>query len=179
VQMKEVELAAELAMVAAFGFLEPEEILVELFLAWPSGAVDPLQLGVIRIAAPIGARDIHQLEGLSEPAGRGQMRADAQIDEVALAIEADLLLGRDLADIFGLVALTDAIEERDRLIAVPDLAGDRLVTAHDVAHALLDARQIVGGERSRAGEIVIEAGFCRRAEGDLSFRVQLLDSLGH
>src|SRR5947199_4649432 len=128
-------------MVAAIGLLKPEEILFELLLVGPSGAVDALQLRVVRVAAPIGAGDVHQLEGLSEPAGRRQMRADAQIDETALAIEADLLLGRDLADISGLVALADAVEERHRLVPLPHLAGDRLVAAHDVAHALLDARQ--------------------------------------
>src|SRR5437763_5389024 len=86
-QMEQVELASEAAMVAALGFLEPEKVLVEVFLARPGGAVDALQLGVVRIAAPIGARDVHQLERLSEPASRGQMRTDAQIDKIALAIE--------------------------------------------------------------------------------------------
>src|SRR5947207_1452313 len=126
-------------------FLEPEKVLVEVFLARPGGAVDALQLGVVRIAAPIGARDVHQLERLSEPASRGQMRTDAQIDKIALAIEADLLLARDLADIFGLVALAEPVEERDGLVAIPNLAGDRLVAAHDVAHTLFDTRQIDGG----------------------------------
>src|SRR5205823_4362452 len=178
-QMEQVELASEAAMVAALGFLEPEKVLVEVFLARPGGAVDALQLGVVRIAAPIGARDVHQLERLSEPASRGQMRTDAQINKIALAIEADLLLARDLADIFGLVALAEPVEERDGLVAIPNLAGDRLVAAHDVAHTLFDTRQIVGGERRRARKIVVEAGSGRRAEGDLSFGVELLDALGH
>jgi len=43
------------------------------------------------------------------------MRPDAQVDEIALPIEADLLLGRDLADVFGLVALADVVEEGDAL----------------------------------------------------------------
>ncbi len=50
---------------------------------------------------------------------------------------------------------------------------------HDFAHALLDARQIIRRERLIAGEIVVEAGFGRRAEGDLRLGVQLLDRLGH
>ena len=166
--MEQVELAAEPAVVAPLGLLETEEILVELLLARPGGAVDALQLSVVRVAAPIGSGHIHQLEGLPEPPRRGQMRPDAQIDEVALAVEADLLLGRDLADIFRLVAFADAVEEGDRLVALPHLAGDRLVAAYDVAHALLDAR-----------EIVVEAGFGRRAEGNLGLGVQFLDRLGH
>src|SRR5207237_5436720 len=94
------------------------------------------------------------------------MRPDAQVEEIPLAIEADLLLGRDLADIFGLVALADAVEEGDRLVAVPYLAGDRLVAVHDVAHAFLDAREVLRGERRRLGEVVVEAGLGRGTEGD-------------
>src|SRR6266542_673405 len=118
-EVEQVELAAEAAVVAPLGLLEPEEILVELLLVRPGGAVDPLQLGILRVAAPIGAGDVHQLKGLAQPPGRRQMRPDAQIDEIPLAIEADLLLGRDLADIFGLVALAEAVEKGDRLVALP------------------------------------------------------------
>ena len=107
------------------------------------------------------------------------MRPRAQIDEIPLAIEADLLVGWDLADIFGLVALADALEERDGAVAVPDLAGDRLVAAHDLAHPLFDPGEIVGRERRLAREIVVKAGLGRRTERDLRFGVQLLDRLGH
>ena len=177
--MKQVELAAEPAMVAAFGLFEPEEILVELLLVGPGGAVDALQLRVARVAAPIGAGHVHQLERLAEMAGRGQMRTDAQIDETALAIEADLLARRDLADIFGLVALADAGEEGDRGVAVPDFAGDLLVAAHDLAHPLFDLFEVFGREGLGAGEIVIKAGLGRRAEGDLGLGIEFLDRLGH
>src|SRR3954454_8789511 len=102
-QMRQVELAAKLAVIAPLGFLQPEQVLIELLLAWPGSAVDTLQLRLFGGAAPIRAGHIHQLEGLAEPPGRGQMRSDAEIDELALAVETDFLLGRDLADIFGLV----------------------------------------------------------------------------
>ena len=178
-QVEEVELAAEAAMVAALGFFELKEILVEVLLARKGSAVDALQLGISRVAAPIRAGNIHQLEGLAEIARRRQVRADAEIDEIALPIEADLLARRDLADIFGLVALADAVEERDRGVAVPDLARDLLVAAHDLAHARFDPLEILGGERRGAGEIVIEPGFGRRPKGDLGIGIQFLDRLGH
>ena len=90
-QMEEVELAAEPAMVAAFGFFELKEVLIELLLARKRGAVDALQLGIFRVAAPIRAGDVHQLECLAEIARRGQVRSDAEIDKIALPVEADLL----------------------------------------------------------------------------------------
>src|SRR5205823_2941553 len=174
-EVEQVKLAPELAVVAALGLLEPEEILVKLLLARPSRAVDTLQLGIVRVAAPIGAGNIHQLECLPEPAGRRQMRADAEIDKIPLPVEADLLLGRDLADIFGLITFADAVEEGDGLVAIPHLTGDRLVAPHDVAHALLDALEVVGRERRRTREVVIKPGLGRRAKGDLGFGIELLD----
>src|SRR6267142_2406147 len=62
-------------MVTAFGFFEPKEVLVEILLVGPGGAVDALQLGVPGIAAPIGARYTHQLESLAEIAKEGDRRA--------------------------------------------------------------------------------------------------------
>src|SRR5204862_7443418 len=169
-QMKQVEFAAELAMVAALGFLEPEQVLVEFLLVRPGGAVDALQLRVPGIAAPIGAGHIHQLEGLPEPPGRRQMRPDAQIDEIALAIEADFLTRRDLADIFGFVPLADAVEKGDGLVALPDLASDPLVAADDLPHPLFDASQVFRRERLGAGNVVVEAGLGRRPAGDAGSR---------
>src|SRR5271156_510994 len=177
--VEEVEFAAEPAVVAAFRFFELKEVLVELLLTCPGGAVDALQLDVSRVAAPIRARDVRQLECLAEVTGRGQMRADAEIEELALPVEADLLTLRDFTDVFGLIRLADAVEEGDRSIAVPDLAGDLLVAAHDVTHPRLDLLEILGCERLGAGEIVIEPGLRRRPEGDLGIGIQFLYRLGH
>src|SRR5579862_9129284 len=157
-EMKEVEFAAEPTVVAPLGFFEPIEIGVEILLGCPSRAIDPLQLGVSRVAAPIGAGHIHQLEGLPETAGRRQMRTDAQIDKIALAIDADRLVRRNFPDPLGLVALADTREKRDRGVAIPDLAGDRLVAPHDLAPARFDLFEILRRERLGAREIVIEPG---------------------
>src|SRR6516165_1825665 len=70
-QMEKIELAAEPPMVAAFCFFELEEVFVEFLLACEGSAVDPLQLGILRIATPISAGDVHQLECLAEIARRG------------------------------------------------------------------------------------------------------------
>src|SRR3546814_12890677 len=76
--MEQVHLAAEPPMVALLGLLETVEIGLQLLLVAPAGAVDALELRVPRIAAPIGAGQLHQLEGLAEPAGRGPVRSGAE-----------------------------------------------------------------------------------------------------
>src|SRR5205807_10345382 len=60
----EVELAPELAVVALLRLLEPPEMLVELFLGEPGGAVDALEHRVALVPAPIGARGRQELEVL-------------------------------------------------------------------------------------------------------------------
>ena len=61
--MEQVELAPDLAMVALLGFLEPMQVLVELLLVRPRRAVDALKHLVARIAAPVRAGHLHELEG--------------------------------------------------------------------------------------------------------------------
>ncbi len=107
------------------------------------------------------------------------MRTTAQIDEVALPIQADRLVGGNAGDDLGLVFLTQASEELDRVVALPLLAGDLLVAVDDLMHALLDLDQILGRERDGAREIVIEAILDGRADGDLGLGIELLDRLGH
>ena len=80
-QMEQVQLAPEAAVVALLRLLQHVEIGFELLLVRPAGAVDALELRVLGIAAPIGARHLRQLEGVAELAGRGQMRAGAEIEK--------------------------------------------------------------------------------------------------
>ena len=115
----------------------------------------------------------------AEPARRGQVRAAAQIDEAALAVQRDRLAGRDAADDLGLVALALLQEELDGGVAIPDLAHDLLVARDDFVHALLDALEILRRERRAAREVVVEAVLDGRADRHLRLGIELLDGLGH
>jgi hypothetical protein len=131
------------------------------------------------VAAPVGAGDLHQLEGVAQLAGRGQVRADAKIEPVALAVDRDLLVPGQGGDVLGLVLLARLLEVADRLVPVPDLARDRLVALDDLVHARLDLLQVLGREGLGAGEVVVEAVLDSRPEGHLGARVELLHRLGH
>jgi hypothetical protein len=162
-QMEEVELPAELAMVALLGLFEHVQIGFLVFLAHPGGAVDPLQLFVAMVAPPVGAGQLHQLEDL-ELAGRRHVRAAAEIDEITLAVERDLLALRDGVDQLGLVVLSDRLEESHRLVALPDFALDRQITPGKLGHPFLDRRQIIEREWTLVGKIVVEAIFDHRPD---------------
>ncbi len=78
---EEIELLAELAMVALLRFLDLGQVLVEFLLREPGCAVDALQLLVLLVALPVGAGDRKQLERL-DFRSVGEMRAAAEVDEV-------------------------------------------------------------------------------------------------
>src|SRR3546814_10938041 len=119
--MEGVQLAAEAPVVALFSLLQHGEVGLELLLVLPAGAVDALELRVARVAAPVGAGALHQLERLPELAGRRQLRADAEVEPVALAVDRDLLSLRQRLDMLGLVLLTHRGEVADSTFAVPTL----------------------------------------------------------
>ena len=82
-QVEQVHLAAQLAVVALGGFLQPQQMRVELLLVEPGGAIDAAEHGVLLVAAPIGPRNPRQLERLRvELAGGGQMWPAAHVEPV-------------------------------------------------------------------------------------------------
>jgi hypothetical protein len=165
-------------VVALLGLLEPQEVGGEVLRRGPGRAVDPLQLGVALVAAPVGAGQLRQLERLADMLRRRQVRPAAEVEPLALAIERHVLVGRDALDDLGLVLLADGLEVGDGLVAVPDLADDLLVAVDDLGHALFDRREVVRAERLVAGEVVVEAVLDVRADGHLRAGEQLLHRFG-
>ena len=100
-QMKQVQFLADAPVIALLRLLEPRQVFLQLLLVGPCGAVDPLQHLVARIAAPVGARDLHELERL-ELAGARDVRPAAQVFPVALPVQADRLAG-------GMAAMISAL----------------------------------------------------------------------
>ena len=166
-EMEQVHLAADFAVVALFRFLELLEIGVELFLLGESGTVDARQHLAVGIAAPIGAGNLHQLERVADLAGRGHVRAAAQIEPVALLVDFQLLIFGDGVDQLDLEGLALVAKYLLRLVARPDFLGERFVAGDDLAHLLFDGVEILRRERLVAEEIVIEAVVDHRPDGDL------------
>ena len=84
---EEIELLAEHAVVARLDLFEVLEVGVEVLLREEGCAVDALQLRILLVAEPVGAGEDGDLEGL-HAAGGGHVRAAAEVDEVAVAVEA-------------------------------------------------------------------------------------------
>jgi hypothetical protein len=177
-KVEQVELAAEPAMVALLGFLDLLQIGVELFLLGERRAVDARQHRIVRIAAPIGARHLHQLERIADLASRTHMRAAAEVEPVALEIDLDRLVAWNGVDQFDLEGLALVAEHLLGLLAIPHFLGEGLVARDDLAHALFDRREIFRRERLVAEEVVIETVLDHGPDRHLGARPQRLHGLG-
>ena len=177
--MEQAHFLGQFAVVTLFRFLKLLEVGVQFFLVAPGGAVDALQLGLGGIATPVGAGHLGQLETIAQLAGAGQVRAAAQVDEIALAVQAHFLVGGQITDDLGLELFAGFQEELHRFVAVPYFTADVLVAAHNVLHALFDGLQIIRSERFSTMEVVVEAVFDGRANGHLGVGEQFLNGFSH
>jgi hypothetical protein len=111
-------------------------------------------------------------------AGRRHVRAAAEVDPAALAIQADGLAGRNAGDDLGLVFLALVEEVLYRRIAREFAALHRQVLLRKLCHARFDGREVLGREGARIGEVVVEAVLDHRTDRDLRLGEQLLDRMG-
>ena len=84
-------------MIALLGFLEHREIIVEFLLGFECGAVNALELRILFVAFVVSARHVRELER-ADVSRAHHVRPGAEIDEIAVAIERNLLVRRNVFD---------------------------------------------------------------------------------
>ena len=174
-EVEEVELAAEPAVVARLRLLEPLEVGVEIGLRVEGGAVDPGQLRVLLVAAPVGAGERGQLDRLDRLRVL-QVRAAAEVGELALRVEGDVALGR--VDELDLVALALGLEAPLRLLGRDLLALPAAALLQLALDLRLDLLEVLLADRLGELEVVVEAVLDRRPDRDLDARIEPADGLG-
>ena len=193
---EQVQLGAELAVVALLGLLEELQVRLQLVLGRPGGAVDALELRVLLAAAPVGGRRAHQLERRDVPGG-GQVRAAAQVLPAQLAgLGVEVVVDGQLAarrprrprrrrrprqplrpissSLYGSSASSSRASS-----SVTTRRENRWPCLIDLLHLLLDGLEVLGGERLLDVEVVVEAVLDRRADAELGLGEELLHGLGH
>ena len=101
---EQAQLLADLAVVALLGLFDLGEVGVEVLLVEEGGAVDALEHRLVGVAFPVGPGDREELER-ADLAGVGDVRASAEVDELALAVEAqDAVLVQLVVDVLDLEA---------------------------------------------------------------------------
>ena len=104
INMEQVQLASQFAVIALFGLFNHGQVLLQLILAGPGRAINALQHLILVIAAPVSARELHQLEEFKF-AGARHVRAPAQVFKIAFAVERNIFVGRNAGNDLGLVVL--------------------------------------------------------------------------
>ena len=96
------------------------------------------------------------------------MRARAQVDELAVLVERDLLALGDVGEPAELVALLAAgPDDLGGLLAGDLPADERLVLVGDLLHLGLDPREVLGRQLVVEVDVVVEPGVGRRADVEL------------
>ena len=163
---EEIELAPQLAVIAAFRLLQSVQVRVELLLRRPRRAVDPLELRAGLVAPPVRPRHREQLEH-ADPTGRRDVRAEAEVRPSVVPVHGHTVPERsflrlDAVDDLPLERLVR--ESLQGVVAFQLLTQERLVLPDEIAHALLDPREVVGRERLVEIEVVVEAVLDGRAD---------------
>ena len=162
-------------MVACARLLEPLEVRVEVGLGVERGAVDPRQLRVVLVAAPVGAGEARQLHRLDRRRVL-EVRTAAEIGELALRVQRDGALR--LVGELDLVRLSLS-REAGACVLPRELLARPLAAFRDLAaDLLLDRLEIRVRDRLGELEVVVEAVGDRWADRDLHTRVKAHDRLG-
>ena len=174
---EQVELAAELAVVARPRLLQAPEVLLQLLLREKRGAIHAREHLVVGVAAPVGAGDARELERV-DPLGAGPVRTAAEVGERPVPVErhrVDPAVPDEVFDQLDLVVLPLRFEALDRLLGRHVRTLEALVRLDVLAHLLLDASEVVLRQLHVLGEleVVVEAVLDRRADRDLHPGVQL------
>ncbi len=177
-QVKQVQFPAQLAVVALFSLLDLLEVGLQVFLVGKSGAVDTLEHLVFFAPPPVGAGEAGELEGLDAP-GRGQVRARAQVDKVALAVEGQLGILRQVVDQLHLVRLPALLHKGDGLVPRQGEALLPVIFLDDALHFLFDAGKVLRGEDLLHVKVIVKAVVNGGADGELGARKQVFDSTCH
>ena len=193
-EAEQVELGAQLAVVALGGLLKTGQVSLHGVAGVPRGAVDALQLRVLLAPPPVRRRNAHQLEVAQIPRGRN-MRTATEVLPRHAVVTPDVVVDRQLAgadldgcalggvgrggaldpDQFQLVRLVGQLCAR--VVVRDHPAAEPLPLLDDLLHLLLELGQILRGERGGHVEVVVEAVLDRRADAELGVREQVLDGL--
>jgi hypothetical protein len=163
VHAEQVQRLAQVPVVAALGLLELGEVALQLLAGPEGGAVDALQHLALLVAAPIGAGGGEQLVVL-QPARVRHVRATAEVDERPVGVRRDHLVRAQVVDALQLERVVG--EALLGLGAVHLLAHEGELLGDHLAHRRLEGGEVVGRERRRDLEVVVEPVLDGRAEAD-------------
>ena len=173
----QVELLADLAVVALGGLFQTLQIGLELLLVSPGSTVDTLQHLVVGVATPVGAGHLQQLEVVAVT-HVGHVRATTHVDVLFVMIETWLVItGNVLIQDFDLVRLAARLEYIARFLPGDFFLDDVVILGYQRQHALFQGSQIFIGQGTVKINVIVEAVVDDGTDGHLGLGPELLDSM--
>ena len=175
-EREELEFPAELDVVTLLRLFEHDEVGIHLLLLCKRGAVDAGEHLLLFVAAPVSARNAHQLECL-DLARRRKVRPAAEVDERTLLVEGDLLPFGQVVDELHFIVFAEAAHEGDRLVPRQRKALDGKIALDDLLHLRLDLGKIVHRDGRLEVDVIVEPVVDDGPDGELAGRINALDGL--
>ena len=145
IDVEQIQLAPKFSVVTLFSLFQPNKVLLQVIFAGPGCAINALQHFIAVVAAPIGTGNLHELE-MFEFARTRNMGATAKVFEIALAVQAHILIRRDARNDLCFVVFTQPLKVRDSLIARQDTTYNGFVFVGQFGHALFNRGQVLRGK---------------------------------
>jgi len=162
-QAEQVELLAELSMIALLHILKVLQVQPKVLRIRPCSTVDAGQHRVGLLPAPIGTGDAHQLEGIGlQLLGRFHMRTAAQVGEAALAVQRHFLILGNRLQQFKFIGLVGELLLGFRAAYHP--SDKRLTLGDDRLHPLGNLLEVLIDQLPGQVEVIIKAVVDRRAD---------------
>ena len=154
------------------------QISVQLFFFRESYAVNTLQHFAAAVATPVSTGCRGQLNSVAfNTTSRIKVRTSAQIGEVALFIEADYSVFRQVIDELNLVGFFQLFHKFDCFCTRQFEAFQFQLFFADFTHFAFKSSQIFRSEGSRSIEVVVEAVVNAGTDSQFNFRMQTFHSL--
>ncbi len=167
-------------MIPALGLFNALQIRVQFLLFGEGDAVNALKGLAVGVAPPIGGVAGGELDGVAlDAAGGVQMGAGAQINELALLVEGNHRVLRQIADQLHLVRLALLLHKFDGIRPGHLRALQLQLFLADFPHLGLNLLHHLGGEGDGRIRVVIKALVDGGADGQLHLGIQALHRLRH
>ena len=166
VRHEDAQLSAQLVVVALLRLFELRKVLVKVGFLVERRPVDAREHLVLFVAAPVSACQRRQLETLHLAGGR-EMGPCAQVREIALRVEADLLSLGNVGKQFHFVTLLGLLDELLRVLAAHGAAHDGHVRLDDALHLGFDLVEVRLRDRRLELEVVVKTVLHRGPYGEL------------
>ena len=177
-EMEELQLFTNLAMVAFLSLFQSLKVLIQGFFITPGGTINTLQHFVLGVTTPIGSGNGSQLERLKF-SSIGDVGASTEIDEFALAIKRDIFIAMNAANNLNFVLFAHPFEHGNCITPAHQRTMNRQIFQHNLAHFFFNFLKIFRRKWTRIGKVIEESIVYDWANRNLGLREQSLYCLSH